>query len=106
MSPAARQALATRTAQLHNAMHGAEVVFRGVTLRVNLAPIAISMDLTTGGMSQGGQFSCRFLTADLTAPPKRGESLLFAGRTYLIAEVHENAPVGQYIATITPGSLQ
>ena len=65
------------------------------------------LDLATGGLTQGGQFNCRFLASDLSTPPKRGESVLYAGRSYLINEVkqlvHSSA---EHVCVLTPGSLQ
>ena len=107
MSPASISAFRARAAGVHQSAHGVPVTFRGQEIRVCLSPIAISLDLATGGLTQGGQFNCRFLAADLSTPPKRGESVLYGGRSYLIAEVkqliHSEA---EHVATLTPGSLQ
>ena len=107
MSPAAISAFRSRAAGVHNTAHGVPVQFRGQEVRVCLSPIAISLDLATGGLTQGGQFNCRFLASDLSTPPKRGESVLYAGRSYLINEVkqlvHSSA---EHVCVLTPGSLQ
>ena len=107
MSPAAISAFRARSAGVHNAAHGVPVTFRGQEVRVCLAPIAIGLDLATGGLTQGGQFNCRFLASDLSTPPKRGEVVIYGGRSYLIGEVkqliHSEA---EHVCVLTPGSLQ
>ena len=107
MSPAAISAFRARSAGVHNAAHGVPVTFRGQEVRVCLSPIAIGLDLATGGLTQGGQFNCRFLASDLSTPPKRGESVLYGGRSYLVSEIkqliHSEA---EHVCILTPGSLQ
>ncbi len=103
MSPTARNALAIRSAQLRQAAHGTPVKFRQAEIRVGLAPVSIGLDLETGGLRQGGEFSIRFLSADLQSPPRRGEAVTFSGKTYFISQVSETNSPGEYIATMSPG---
>lgn len=103
MSPASRTALAIRSAQLRQSAHGTPVKFRQAEILVGLAPVAIGLDLETGGLRQGGEFSIRFLAADLQSPPRRGESVTFAAKTYFISQVSETNAPGEYLATMSPG---
>jgi hypothetical protein len=103
VSPTARNALAIRSAQLRQAAHGTPVKFRQAEIRVGLAPVSIGLDLETGGLRQGGEFSIRFLSADLQSPPRRGEAVTFSGKTYFISQVSETNSPGEYIATMSPG---
>ncbi len=103
MSPASRNALALRSAQLRQSAHGTTVKFRQAEIRVGLAPVSIGLDLETGGLRQGGEFSIRFLAADLQSPPRRGEAVSFGGKTYFISQVSETHSPGEYLATMSPG---
>ena len=103
MSPTARNALALRSAQLRNSAHGVPVKFRQVELLATLAPIAIGLDLETGGLRQGGEFSIRFLAADLQSPPRRGEAVAYSGKTYFLSQVSETPSPGEYLAAMSPG---
>lgn len=107
MSPESVAAFRLRSARAANFAHGVPVTFRGESLRVLLAPIAIGLDLETGGLKQGGEFRVRFLAETLQSPPRRGEPVLYNGRTYLINELTQPANhEGEHICTLTPGSLQ
>ncbi len=103
MSPTARNSLALRSAQLRQSAHGTPVKFRQAEIRVGLAPVSIGLDLETGGLRQGGEFSIRFLAADLQSPPRRGEAVSFGGKTYFISQVSETNSPGEYLATMSPG---
>jgi hypothetical protein len=103
VSPASRNALAIRSAQLRQSAHGVPVKFRQADIVVGLAPIAIGLDLETGGLRQGGEFSIRFLAADLQSAPRRGEAVSFGGKTYFISQVSETNSPGEYLATMSPG---
>jgi hypothetical protein len=103
VSPASRNALAIRSAQLRNSTHGTPVKFRQQEILATLAPIAIGLDLETGGLRQGGEFSIRFLSADLQSPPRRGEAVTFSAKTYFISQVSETNAPGEYLATMSPG---
>jgi hypothetical protein len=103
VSPASRNALAIRSAQLRQSAHGTTVKFRQAEIVVGLAPVAIGLDLETGGIRQGGEFSIRFLAADLQSPPRRGEAVSFGGKTYFISQVSETHSPGEYLATMSPG---
>jgi hypothetical protein len=103
VSPTARNALALRSAQLRQTAHGTAVKFRQTEIRVGLAPVSIGLDLETGGLRQGGEFSIRFLAADLQSPPRRGEAVSFGGKTYFISQVSETNSPGEYLATMSPG---
>ena len=107
MTAAARNAFALRAAAAANAVHGVPVTFRGEEMLICLAPVAVSLDLDTGGLRQSGEFKARFLAAKLNSPPKRGEPVLYNGRTYLITETTEPANMpGEHVCTLTPGSKQ
>ncbi len=103
MSPASRNSLAIRSAQLRQAAHGTPVKFRQAEIRVGLAPVSIGLDLETGGLRQGGEFSIRFLAADLQSPPRRGEAVTFSGKTYFLSQISETHAPGEYLATMSPG---
>ena len=103
MSPASRNALAIRSAQSRNALHGTPVKFRQAEILAVLAPIAIGLDLETGGLRQGGEFSIRFLASTLQSPPRRGEAVTFGAKTYFISQVSETNSPGEYLATMSPG---
>jgi hypothetical protein len=98
-----RNNLRLRSAREHNSWHGRPVKFRQAEIRVGLAPVSIGLDLETGGLRQGGEFSIRFLAADLQSPPRRGEAVTFSAKTYFISQVSETHAPGEYIATMSPG---
>ncbi len=107
MSPESRNLFALRAAAAANSVHGIPVKFRGQEIRVCLAPIAIGLDLDTGGLKQGGEFRCRFLAESLDSPPRRGESLLYNARTYLVTEITQQTNItGEHVVTLSPGSAQ
>lgn len=107
MSPESRSHFAQRAARTANAVHGVWVNFRGEQIRVLLSMVSIGIDLDTGGLKQGGEFKCRFLVEDLQSPPRRGEPVLYNGRTYLVAELTQPANAEhEHIVTLTPGSAQ
>jgi hypothetical protein len=97
--------LKQRSAEDRNAGHGYPATFRGQSIRVGLSAIAIGLDLDTGGLRQGGEFTARFLASALQSAPRRGEQLLIEGKTYTVHSVREQTgtPV-EYVATIVPGS--
>ena len=86
-------------------MHGQPVKFRQQDILALLAPIAIGLDLETGGLRQGGEFSIRFLASTLQSPPRRGETVTFAAKTYFISQVSETNTPGEYLATMSPGGV-
>lgn len=107
MSPESRTAFALRAARAANYIHGTLVQFRGAQHRVVLAPIAVGLDLETGGLEQSGEFRARFLADSLDSPPRRGEPVLYNSRTYLVGEVHQPANLpGEHVVTLVPGSAQ
>ncbi len=107
MTSAARNAFALQAAAAANRVHGVPVTFRGEEMLVCLAPVAVSLDLDTGGLRQSGEFKARFLASKLNSPPQRGEPVLYNGRTYLVTEVTEPANMpGEHVCTLTPGSKQ
>jgi hypothetical protein len=96
--------LLSRTYKEANARTGEEVSFRGQTFRAVLAPIAPSFDLTSGGFTQGGEFSCQILVESLATPPHHGESLIYRGRSYSVSKkVNEDKSNTAYLFTIAPG---
>lgn len=107
MTAAAVESFRARTAQVAHEAHGVPVTFRGAEVRAILSPIAIGLDLETGGLRQGGEFRCRFLASSIASAPRRGEQIAFAGRTYMVMEVHQLPhSVTEHICTIAPGSRQ
>lgn len=107
MTAAARNAFALQAAAAANRVHGVPVTFRGEEMLICLSPVAVSLDLDTGGLRQSGEFKARFLASTLNSPPKRGEPVLYNGRTYLVTEVTEPANMpGEHVVTLTPGSKQ
>jgi len=107
VSPESVNHLRLRTARAANAIHGVHVNFRGEQIRVVLNAVQISLELSMGGMAQGGVFRCRFLAQNLQSPPRVNESLIYQGRTYIIREVIEPVQLGgEYLAILTPGSKQ
>ena len=88
---------------MRQSAHGVPVKFRQAEIRVCLAPVSIGLDLETGGLRQGGEFSIRFLAADLQSPPRRGEAVTFSAKTYFISQVSETHAPGEYLATMSPG---
>lgn len=97
--------LLARTYRAANALTGEDVSFRGQTLRAVLAPIAPSFDLSSGGFTQGGEFSCQILVESLATPPRHGESLIYRGRSYTVSKkVNEDKSNTAYLFTIAPGS--
>ncbi len=105
MSPDAIHAFTLTAAALRNAALGHTATFRSQPLRVVLSPIAIGLDLETGGLRQGGEFTCRFLATSLATPPRRGEQILIGGKAYTIQTLKEVVTTpGEYVAMISPGS--
>jgi hypothetical protein len=98
--------LLARTLKEANARHGEEILFRGQPLTAVLAPVEPSFDLTTGGLSQGGEFRVQILKTSLSAPPQKGEPILYRTRSYLIKEINEDKSQTAHLVTITPGSKQ
>lgn len=104
MSPEAITSFKQRAARARNTAHGTSVTFRGTSIRAVLAPLSIGLDLAEGGLRQGGEFVCRFLTSDLTSAPRRGESMQVGQRTYsVLRNKDEIANVGEYVCVIAPG---
>ena len=105
MSPDAIRSFQLTASALRNAALGHTATFRSQPLRVVLSPIAIGLDLETGGLRQGGEFTCRFLATSLSTPPRRGEQILIGGKSYTVQSLKEliSTP-GEYVATIAPGS--
>jgi hypothetical protein len=107
VTAAAVESFRARSATVAHHAHGIPVTFRGQEIRVCLAPIAIGLDLAPGGLRQGGEFKCRFLASTLDSAPRRGEPVLYNGRTYLVTEVSQPANMtGEHVVTLTPGSAQ
>ncbi len=107
MTAAARNAFALQAAAAANRVHGVPVTFRGEEMLVCLAPVAVSLDLDTGGLRQSGEFKARFLASTLDSAPRRGEPLLYNARTYLVTEITQPANMpGEHVVTLTPGSAQ
>jgi hypothetical protein len=107
VTAAAVESFRARSATVAHHAHGIPVTFRGQEVRAILSPIAIGLDLDTGGLRQGGEFRCRFLASSIASAPRRGEPVLYNGRTYLVTEVSQPANMtGEHVVTLTPGSAQ
>ena len=103
MSPDQKSRLETLAAAARNSLLGIQVKFRAQDLKACISPVAVSFDLESGGLRQGGEFTVRFQSSDLESPPRRGESIHFHGRSYLVQQVGEslNNPA-EYTATVSP----
>ena len=103
MSPEQKSRLETLAASARNSLLGIPVKFRAQDLRACISPVAVSFDLESGGLRQGGEFTVRFQASDLESAPRRGESIHFHSRSYLIQQVGEslNNPA-EYTATVSP----
>lgn len=104
MSPDQKSRLETLAAAARNQLHGVPVTFRQQEMRACVSPVAVTFDLESGGLRQGGEFTVRFQASDLDHPPRRGEPVHVSGRGYLITQVGDviNNPA-EYTATIAPG---
>jgi hypothetical protein len=105
MSPEQKSHFETLAAKARNTLLGIVVKFRQQESRACVSPVAVSLDMESGGLRQGGEFTVRFLASSLTSPLRRGEPVAFHGRTYLITQVGEalNNPA-EITCTVAPGS--
>ena len=103
MSPEQKSRLETLAASARNSLLGIPVKFRAQDLRACVSPVAVSFDLESGGLRQGGEFTVRFQSSDLESSPRRGESIYFHGRSYLVQQVGEalNNPA-EITCTVSP----
>jgi hypothetical protein len=106
VSPDQKSHLESLAAVARRTLLGVPVKFRAQDLKACVSPVAVSFDLESGGLRQGGEFTVRFLASDLDSPPRRGESVAFHGRLYLIQQVNEalNNPA-EITCTVSPGGL-
>lgn len=105
MSPASINAFRLKSAGVQHNAHGVLVTFRGVILRVILSDVKVSLDLESGGLKAGGEYTCRILTGAIIAPPKRGEQIAFNGRKYTIGDIKDAISTpGEYVMNIAAGS--
>ena len=107
MSPDQKSHLETLAATARNTLFGIPVKFRQTEIRACVSPVAVSFDLESGGLRQGGEFTVRFQSSDLDSAPRRGESVTFHGRSYMVTQVVEalNNPA-EITCTVAPGSAQ
>ena len=89
MSPEQKTRFETLAATARNTLLGIVVKFRQAEIRACVSPVAVSFDLESGGLRQGGEFTVRFLASTLDSAPRRGEPIAFHGRSYLITQVGE-----------------
>jgi hypothetical protein len=89
MSPEQKSHFETIAAKARNTLLGIPVKFRQAEIRACVSPVAVSFDLESGGLRQGGEFTIRFLASTLNSSPRRGEPVAFHGRSYLITQVGE-----------------
>lgn len=103
MSPEQKATFEIRAATARNTLLGIPVKFRQQEIRACVSPVAVSLDLESGGLRQGGEFTVRFLASNLDSAPRRGESVSFHSRTYIIQQVGEslNNPA-EITATVSP----
>ena len=103
MSPEQKARFETLAATARNTLLGIVVKFRQAEIKACVSPVAVSFDLESGGLRQGGEFTVRFLASTLDSAPRRGESVAFHGRSYLITQVGEaiNNPA-EITCTVTP----
>lgn len=105
MSPEALSRFKLRSAAERNHIFGTTITFRGQQVRACVSSAGVTLDLAEGGMRQSGDLVCRFLSDSLTSSPKRGETLLFGSRSYVITQTKDNIVTpGEYLCTISPGS--
>lgn len=90
MSPDQKARFETLAATARNTLLGIPVKFRQAEIKACVSPVAVSFDLESGGLRQGGEFTVRFLASTLDSAPRRGEPVAFHGRTYLITQVGES----------------
>ena len=107
MSPSQKSRLETLAAAARNSLLGIPVKFRAQDLKACVSPVAVSFDLESGGLRQGGEFTVRFQASDLESAPRRGEQIHFHGRSYLVQTVGEalNNPA-EITCVVTPGAAQ
>ena len=105
MSPEQKSHFEQLAAKARNTLLGIPVKFRQSEVRACVSPVAVSFDLESGGLRQGGEFTARFLASALQSAPRRGEQLLVDGKTYTIHTVREQIGTPfEHVATIVPGS--
>ena len=105
MSPTAINAFRLKCAGVIHTAHDVAVTFRGASVGVILSPVAVSLDLETGGLNAGGEYTCRFLQTTLATAPIRGEQVTFSGRKYSITEIKDTISTpNEYVVTIKAGS--
>jgi hypothetical protein len=90
VSPDQKARFETLAATARNTLLGIPVKFRQAEIKACVSPVAVSFDLESGGLRQGGEFTVRFLASTLDSAPRRGEPVAFHGRTYLITQVGES----------------
>lgn len=103
MSPEQKARFEILSANARNVLLGIPVKFRAQDIRACVSPVAVSLDLESGGLRQGGEFTVRFLASTLDSAPRRGESIGFHGRLYIIQQVGEalNNPA-EITCTVSP----
>ena len=90
MSPEQKARFETLAATARNTLLGILVKFRQAEIRACVSPVAVSFDLESGGLRQGGEFTVRFLASTLDSAPRRGEPVAFHGRSYMVTQVGES----------------
>ena len=105
MSPDQKSHFETLAATARNTLLGIVVKFRQAEIRACVSPVAVSFDMESGGLRQGGDFTVRFLASTLDSAPRRGEPVAFHGRSYMVTQVGEslNNPA-EITCTVAPGS--
>jgi hypothetical protein len=107
VSPEQKTRFETLAATARNTLLGIPVKFRQAEIKACVSPVAVSFDLESGGLRQGGEFTVRFLASTLDSAPHRGESVAFHGRSYLITQVSEAINnTAEFTCTVVPGGGQ
>ena len=103
MSPEQKSHFEQLAAKARNTLLGIVVKFRQAEIRACVSPVAVSFDLESGGLRQGGEFTVRFLASTLDSAPRRSESVAFHGRSYMVTQVGEaiNNPA-EFTVQVTP----
>jgi hypothetical protein len=105
MSPSSINAFRLKGAAVQHTAHGVLVTFRGGEIKVILSDVKVSLDLESGGLQAGGEYTCRILTGAITSPPRRGEQMSFNGRKYTIGDIKDTISTpGEYVMNISAGS--
>jgi len=104
MNPTSIASFRSQSLCVQYSAHGVSVAFRAAAIIVLLSVVRVSLDMDMGGISAGGEYTCRFLASSLSTPPQRGEQVAFNGRRYTIKELKDTISTpGEFVCVIQPG---